>query len=110
MVLAASNLGAGRVQRGRDMEVCGGVHVCPCTVGETQGDGRMSDRPQPRRTAGRTSHDGEVAEQEGGGGDVQGDGALTLSTWTWPATAGNGQRRRNRAGEWAAEAGRPRTM
>ena len=71
--------------------------------GAAPGDGCVRDRPLPWRTAGRTSHDGEVVEQEEGGGDVPGDGVLTLSTWPWPATAGNGRRRRNRAGELAAE-------
>ena len=46
--------------------------------GAAPGDGCVHDMPLPWWTAGRTSHDGEVAEQGEGGRDVPGERVLTL--------------------------------
>ena len=49
-------------------------------AGETQGVVRVRDRLRQWRTAEETSHDGEAAEQEEGGGDVPEDGRSPLDT------------------------------
>ena len=63
--------------------VCREEAVVVCVLvggGETQGVVRVRDRLRTRRTAEGSSHDGEAAEQEEGGGDVPEDGRSPLDT------------------------------